>query len=175
MSDTGSKQLTAQGIMVTEVHCVYPSTTVRDAIQLLTSKKISGAPVVDTSRRVVSVLSEGDCLKLAAVVGLDKTISAGLNHLPQGDKLITLKSSASFKEVYKVFVSNRLHRVIIVDSAGRLQGIVSRSNILKLLISMGAPDKAEGADAAASSEAAPAETPVDTAPAGTPDETARAS
>ena len=175
MSEMGSKQLTAAGIMVTEVHCVYPSTTVRDAIQLLTSKKISGAPVIDTSRRVVSVLSEGDCLKLAAVVGLDKTISAGLSHLPQGEKLITLKSTATFKEIYKVFVSNRLHRVIIVDSAGRLQGIVSRSNILKLLISMGSPEKSEGAEGTAPSEAAPAETPAEAAPAENSETASRAS
>lgn len=49
--------------MSTDLICVSPETDLAKAIQTLLFHKISGAPVVDANRRLVGMLSEGDCLK----------------------------------------------------------------------------------------------------------------
>jgi predicted transcriptional regulator len=138
MSDkakTSPPSLKVEAIMTSDVQGVHTEMTVRAAILMLTKFKVSGAPVVDSLGHVVSVVSEGDLLKLAATVGLDKPISFCLQKLVKVEKLITLKKTSSFSEAYTTFLSHPVHRIIIVDAAGKLQGIVTRSNILKALCS----------------------------------------
>ena len=123
--------------MTADVHGITLEMTVRDSIVMLTQNKVSGAPVVDSSNHVVSVVSEGDLLKLAAAKLLDKKISACLDHLPKANKLISLSVSSSFIEAYRLFLTNSVHRIIIMDAAGKLQGIVSRSNVLRIIVKSG--------------------------------------
>ena len=120
--------------MTSEVFSVSPEMTVRDAIGLITTKKISGAPVVDSMHKVISVISEGDLLKLAASGALEKTIASCLTKLPKTEKLMTLKKTDTFTDAYKMFLTHPVHRIVITDANGRLQGIVSRSNVLRLLV-----------------------------------------
>jgi len=129
--------MNVKNFMTSEVHKVTLDMTVRKAIVLLTSNKISGAPIVDHLQNVVSVVSEGNLLKLAAAKSLDKLISDCLNQLPKTSSLITLSTSSSFADVYRLFLSNPIHRIIITDANGRLQGIVSRSNVLRILVGNG--------------------------------------
>ncbi len=138
-------------IMTSAVRHISPEMTVREAIMLLTSHEISGAPVVDNFGKVLSVCSEGDLLKLAATTGLDKSINSCLGKLATTEKLITLKKTATFSEAYVLFLTKHVHRIIITDSNGKLQGILSRSNILRVLC---ASD--EGGGAADGSKAKPA-------------------
>ena len=149
MSAAASKppEVKVEAIMTKSVFAVTQNMTVRDAIVLLTSHKISGAPVVDSMNKVVSVMTEGDALKMAAVPGgMDKTIAKCMDQLCKQDNLVTAKASDSFAEVYKLFLHHAFHRVIIVDSNGKLHGVVSRSNVLRLLVE-GAPITKAGASA----------------------------
>ena len=129
-----TKPLQAESIMTSTVLTVNPTMTVREAIVLLTTNKISGAPVVDNMHTVLSVVSEGDLIKLAASMGMDKQISHCLEKLPQIDELITARSQTTFAEIYKLFLGRSVHRIIITDDNGKLRGIVSRSNALRVLV-----------------------------------------
>lgn len=120
--------------MTSEVFSVSPEMTVRDVIGLITTKRISGAPIVDSMQKVISVVSEGDLLKLAAGGAMEKTIASCLGKLPKTERLMALKKTDSFTDAYKMFLSHPIHRIIITDDNGRLQGIVSRSNVLRLLV-----------------------------------------
>ena len=121
--------------MTPSVHTVTLDMTVREAIEKLTSNQISGAPIVDSSQKVVSVVSEGNLLKLAAGKNLDKKISQVIGQLPKSESLIHLSSASSFIDAYRLFLANSVHRIIIMDANGKLQGIVSRSNVLRILVS----------------------------------------
>ena len=132
-------EIRVENIMTSEVFAIPLSMTVREAIKLLISNRISGAPVVDSMNHVVSVMTEGDGLKLAAVYGLDKQIAVCADRLPKQNKLITAKITDSFTDVYKTFLSYPVHRVVVVDDNGNLKGIVSRSNVLRVLVESDAP------------------------------------
>ena len=75
--DTGSAFLFCflmENIMVASVHSINADMTIRDAIRELLKHAIGGAPVIDSQKKVLTVVSEGDLLRLAASMGLEKTI-----------------------------------------------------------------------------------------------------
>ena len=61
--------LTAADVMTTEVITVTPETPVRDIAVLLREKRISGVPVVTSDNTVVGIVSEGDLISHAEIVG----------------------------------------------------------------------------------------------------------
>jgi predicted transcriptional regulator len=131
--------LSVEAIMTSDVLCVSLTMTIREAIEMVTKAKVSGAPVVDVNHHVISVMSEGDLLKIAATMGLDVKVSSCLERLPKTEKLIVAKRTDSFTDVYKTFLTHSVHRVIVIDANGKVQGIVSRSNILRRLVEGGKP------------------------------------
>jgi predicted transcriptional regulator len=132
---TRPPEIKVETIMTKAVHVITQSMTLRDAIKLLTEHKIAGAPIVDGMNNVISVMTEGDALKLAALPGgMDKQISKCMDQLCKTNNLITAKANDSFADVYKLFLHHGFHRVIVVDSSGKLHGLVSRSNVLRLLV-----------------------------------------
>ncbi len=129
-----SDQKLVQDLMTSAVHRVKPEMKVYEAIELLTRYMISGAPIVDQGDKIMSVLSEGDLLRLAATEGLDATIAHCLLQLTPTKKLITLEKHQSFADAYKLFLKHSLHRIIVVDGNGRLNGIVTRADILRIFV-----------------------------------------
>jgi CBS domain-containing protein len=126
-------QIIAETIMTAKVHCITPEMTISQAIGVLLSHRIRGAPVVDTLTKVISEITEADLMKLAATKGLNKTIATCLDSLPTFDSLITFKRTTPFSTLYREFLTHPVHRIVIVDNNGRLQGLISRSDILRLL------------------------------------------
>ncbi|MEK7357066.1 MAG: CBS domain-containing protein [Bdellovibrionota bacterium] len=155
MEKKSAQTLVVENIMTTQVHCVTPQMTVREAIMLLTSNRISGAPVCDSGHNVMSVVSEGDLLKLAATAGMETKIATCLEKLPKVDLLITAKRSDSFTDVYKKFLGKSIHRIIVIDGNGKLQGIVSRSNMLRVLVDAGKTEEKPAEEKAGEAQAAP--------------------
>lgn len=129
-----NQTLLVQDIMTAVVHKVTPEMKVYQVIEMLTRYLISGAPVVDQNDKVISALSEGDLMRLAASEGLEATIAHCLSHLPPTKKLITLEKQQSFAEAYKLFLKHSLHRIIVMDGGGRLNGIVTRADVLRLFV-----------------------------------------
>ncbi|MES3038023.1 MAG: CBS domain-containing protein [Bdellovibrionota bacterium] len=125
--------ITVESIMTTQVRFFTLTMNVREAIGMLVQHKISGAPLVDGNQRVISVVTEGDLMKLAATAGIAKELGGCLDALPKTDNLITAKRSDKFADVYRMFLTHRVHRVIVVDANGKLQGLVSRTDVLKVL------------------------------------------
>ena len=127
--------LKVEDIMTSNVMGVPPEMTVREAMKLLSTHKISGAPVVNNMNKVLSVVSEGDLLKLAASEGMDKSINSCLHKLCKTENLMTLKKTNTFSDAYMMFLTKTVHRIIVIDGNGNLQGIVSRSNVLRVICS----------------------------------------
>jgi predicted transcriptional regulator len=132
-NQAGSAQKLTQDIMTSKVICLKGDMTVRDSIKLLIDNKISGAPVVDGTLSILSVVTQGDLLRLAALQGLDTLLGACLKDVPSTGKVKTVNRKDPLLDVYKKFLSTKLHRLIVTDDAGKLQGILTRSDILRHL------------------------------------------
>ncbi len=124
--------VTAESLMTNKVHSITTEMKISEAIGLLLKNRIHGAPVVDSLKRVISEINEGDLLKLAPK-GLSKSVGSYLETLPTFAQLDTAKRSAPFAYLYREFLTKEIDRIIIVDDNKQLQGLVSRSDILRIL------------------------------------------
>ena len=113
----------AKDIMTTKVVTASPKDKAQAVITALVGNSISGMPVVDDDGCVIGMITEADVLAakmadtVAALIGKKKAIT-----VPPGDSL---------KAVTELLLKKKIKRVAVVDEAGKLLGIVSRTDLLK--------------------------------------------
>jgi CBS domain-containing protein len=122
--------LPIKSIMTTKVISVREDTPITEALELLTQNKISGMPVVDEINQVKGMLSEKDLLRILIDPRFDiqKTVQDYMTY-----NVTTFTENASAIDVCKFFINNHFRRVPIVRE-GRLVGIVSRRDIIHLIL-----------------------------------------
>ncbi|MEW6690476.1 MAG: IMP dehydrogenase [Pseudomonadota bacterium] len=103
---------------------VAPDMTVRQVIALQKQHKISGFPVVKNSR-VVGIVTNRD---LRFEKRLDQPVRRIMT--PQ-KRLITVREGASREQAMRLMHEHRLERVLVIDAAWRLKGLVTVKDILK--------------------------------------------
>ena len=103
---------------------IQPHMTVRDVLALTRQHKISGLPVVD-GKKVVGIVTNRD---LRFETNLDQAIS---NIMTPKERLVTVREGASREEVMALLHQHRLERVLVVDDAFNLKGLVTVKDIQK--------------------------------------------
>lgn len=127
--------LKIQDIMTKNVYLVTPDMTIKTIIDLLLSKGISGAPVIDNvTQRILTVVSEADLMKIAALNGVNDQLVKFLNQLPKTKDLVVISQRDAFAEIFKKFLTSPVRRVPVIDDQGMVLGIVSRRDIIKAFL-----------------------------------------
>ena len=103
---------------------IQPHMTVRDVLALTRQHRISGLPVVD-GKKVVGIVTNRD---LRFETNLDQAIS---NIMTPKERLVTVREGASREEVMTLLHQHRLERVLVVDDAFNLKGLVTVKDIQK--------------------------------------------
>ncbi len=103
---------------------VPPSITVRELIALTHQHKVSGFPVVDRGT-VVGMVTNRD---YRFETNLDQPVAAIMT--PR-ERLISLKEGASPEEAKALLHKHRLERVLLVNDAFQLRGLITVKDILK--------------------------------------------
>jgi IMP dehydrogenase len=98
--------------------------TVRDVIALTRLHKISGLPVVDGTK-VVGIVTNRD---LRFETNLDQSIA---NIMTPQDRLVTVREGASREQVMELLHQHRLERVLVIDEAFNLKGLITVKDIQK--------------------------------------------
>ena len=113
---------------------------------MLTTARVSGAPVVDETGRCVGVLSTTDFLKLARlerrpgpfapqvecdwqVPDLDEVPDDGVRTLMTPDP-VTVSRQTLLGDLARRMLDAHIHRVIVDDGKGRPIGVVSTTDVL---------------------------------------------
>jgi CBS domain-containing protein len=108
-------------IMSTSVLSVTPDTPVAEVATLLAEKGISGVPVLDEDGAPVGVVSELDVItRQGATAG--EIMSSGV---------ISVTEDTPAEDIIEIFGSRRVRRVPVL-SHGRIVGIISRSDLVRL-------------------------------------------
>ncbi len=129
----GDKEVST--IMIGDVDCFTPNMTVRECIEILLNKGISGAPLVkENTKKVVGVVGQKDLIQFAAVGGMDKALLVFINKIKKIDELIVAAKTETIKEVIIKFLKNPVRRLLVIDDKGNLEGIITRSQLLKIFL-----------------------------------------
>ncbi|MGC2415355.1 MAG: CBS domain-containing protein [Stellaceae bacterium] len=136
----------AKDIMTVNVISVSEDSPVHDVVGLLLKYRISAVPVVDGTRKVVGIVSEGDLLRpeasragrrrpwwLEAVfagepVAYEKTLGRTAGAVMTRN-VFTVDEDTPLNEIAELLERHHIKRVPVL-SDGRLAGIVSRANLL---------------------------------------------
>ncbi len=103
---------------------IAPDMTVRDVLNLTRQHKISGLPVVE-GKKVVGIVTNRD---LRFETRLDLPVR---NIMTPREKLIIVKESASRDEARALMHEHRIERVLVVNDAFELRGLITVKDILK--------------------------------------------
>jgi len=103
---------------------ITPDMTVRNVLDLTRLHKISGLPVV-LGKQLVGIVTNRD---LRFESNLDQPIK---NIMTPKDKLITVKENASFEEARNLMHKHRIERVLVINDAFELRGLMTVKDILK--------------------------------------------
>ena len=103
---------------------IQPHLTVRDVLALTRQHRISGLPVVD-GNKVVGIVTNRD---LRFESNLDQAIS---NIMTPRDRLVTVREGASLEEATSLLHKHRLERVLVVNDAFELKGLITVKDIQK--------------------------------------------
>ncbi len=123
--------------MATDLHTFKPETEIIEVIEVLLSKKISGAPVLDEQSKLVGLISEKDCLRLMIdSVYHNHPVSKGKVAQYMTTNLKTVSVEADVVDVANEFLKSNFKRFPVVDEAGKLVGQVSRRDILRAIKAM---------------------------------------
>ncbi len=146
-------RVTVADVMTTEVVTVTAATPFKDIAQALITGGISAVPVLGDDRQVLGMVSEADLLRKEEFreqfyrEGYRPPLRARLRHpkgrqKAAGDTAAELMTSpavaigpeATAVEAARLMDAHAVKRLAVVDPDGRLVGIVSRRDLVKLFL-----------------------------------------
>lgn len=118
--------ISAMDIMSYPVRSILPKDTVEEAWNLLVTYGHSGLPVTEKGQ-LLGIISHRD---------LEKAKRHGLSHAPvkgfMSRKVETIRTDTDLNEIEKKMIDKDVGRLPVTDDRGKILGIVSRSDVLKV-------------------------------------------
>jgi CBS domain-containing protein len=117
--------------MTRSIISLRPEQDVIEASQMLSTRRISGAPVVDDTGNLAGILSDTDCIRALIKFGFDPDWR-GLVSEFMSPKVETVDIDDSILDVAQRFVQIRYRRYPVMED-NRVVGVVSRADVLRAL------------------------------------------
>ncbi len=110
--------------VIKEPFTVSPDTTIGEVLKLTWARNISGVPVVDGGR-LVGIVTGRD-------MRFETKLDDPVHHImTKKDRLITVKEGASDEEVLSLLHKHRIEKVLVVNDAFELRGLITVKDIQK--------------------------------------------
>ena len=103
---------------------ISPNATVRELINLTDAHNISGVPVVE-GQQVVGIVTSRDT---RFITDYDQSVA---DIMTGRDRLVTVKEGASADEVQTLLHKHRIEKILVVNDAGELRGMITVKDIEK--------------------------------------------
>lgn len=126
----------AREIMTARVHTIGPGATLAEAAEVMARYGHGSLPVVDGAGRLVGLFTRRD---------LDRALHHGLEgasvekYMWKGP--VTIPPDLPVDKVRRCMVDNDVGRLLVVDGDGVLQGIITRTDLLKLWPEVRVPEQ----------------------------------
>lgn len=122
---------TVESLMTSAPVFVSEEDTIAGVAELLAGYEISGLPVIDSSDRLVGVISQTDLVRLRG-----STLPwAGWHGLMVRDLMTspakTILGSSSLEDAARQMIADGIHRLVVVDDQRRPIGVISEGDIVR--------------------------------------------
>ena len=132
-----TKKETAQSpllaIMKQEVYTVSEETSIRDALHLITEKKISGVPVTDGNKNLIGFINASALQELPNFEERTKELMAMRVRDIAKKQVISVGAEMELGEVCQILTENHIKKAPVLEN-GKMIGIINMSNITKYVL-----------------------------------------
>ncbi len=110
---------------------IYCNTPLTKVVQVLISKGVTGAPVINAKKEVLGFISEKDCIKSLLNSSYHAEEATTVNDVMRKEAM-TLKPDDSIIDLAH-FMEDHTPKVYPVVEDGKLVGVISRAHVLRAL------------------------------------------
>ena len=127
-------------IMTSPVITLRPDTSITDAWKVFRERRFRHVPVVTIDMKIYGIISDRDLLRYAATSGKVPPYSetAPESTTPISDmiktRVIASTRDTEIREIAKILFEQRVGAMPVLNELGQLDGIITRSDILRTLV-----------------------------------------
>ena len=114
----------AENGMIYDPVTILRGSTVADALNMMKEYHIGGIPVVDDDRRLVGIVTNRD-------LRFEQNPQRAIDEVMTSENLITTNQSTNLEEAARILQQHKIEKLPVVDSEGRLVGLVTYKDITK--------------------------------------------
>ena len=148
----------ASDIMNPEVISIVTGTKLNEVIKKLAGKGIGGLPVVDEDGRIIGIITETDLMNFASKIHVVSLMDSSGWISPYTDvaemvsyqqgfellektpvdqvmsrKVVSVRLDTAAPEVARLMQKKKINRIPVVDSDGKIHGIIARADLVDFL------------------------------------------
>jgi CBS-domain-containing membrane protein len=150
-----NNMLTAKDMMTTNVIAVTKETAVRELARILADNRISGAPVIDESGKVIGVVTESDLIFQNKRVHIPTALAIldSFIFLEDPEKMerelkkmagvtvadictrkpVTVRQDTPIEEVATLMAEKSIHTLPVLDDEDQLVGVIGKTDIIRMI------------------------------------------
>lgn len=113
--------------MIVEPVTLPPSALVREALELMTHYKVSGVPITDDAGVLVGILTNRD-------LRFEDDVEQPVSALMTARNLVTAPVGTTLAEAEAILHRHKIEKLPVVDSDGRLRGLITVKDIQKKVL-----------------------------------------
>ncbi|WP_258107970.1 IMP dehydrogenase [Campylobacter lari] len=111
------------GVIMDPIY-IGPKASVKEALELMAEYRISGVPVVDENKTLIGILTNRD---LRFETNFDNLVANVMTKMP----LITAKKGSTLDDAERIFSTNKVEKLPIVDENNHLEGLITIKDLKK--------------------------------------------
>jgi predicted transcriptional regulator len=123
---------TVREVMERDVFCVVMDMPLERAAQELAARDISGAPVCDPQGTVVGMLSKSDLVEAFGSAGHGRVAADIMTPMT-----LAVRPEEPLERAIKLMAFEGVHRLVVIDEHGSLQGIVTSMDVMREIAGYG--------------------------------------
>lgn len=138
-------------VMVKDVQGLSPDISVKEAMDILLKRRISGLPVIDKAGKLVGMFTEKNILSYLLPSYIEKVGRFVYEENPKATKkkiselcqikisqlmrkeVITTTEDVALCEAARIMLTQKARRLPVVDKEGKVVGILAREDILRAM------------------------------------------
>ena len=122
-------ELRIEEVMTRDVSSVTPDLKMSAVLETFRKTRISGAPVLDSDGNLLGIISMQDLINALLQSDLEAPVDRYMS-----STLITVNGSAPVVEALQLFVTTKVGRLPVVDSQGKMIGLLTKGDITRGLL-----------------------------------------